>query len=125
MKLNEYPNAIAKLQRQILDLEQHLIGLQETLSILSLELEKQVIADASLTNDTKRKARRLELQQSDLDYCKASIELKMAQAKRDALEIDLQLLHNQFSVLKLEERKALAKLSAGIAAMELHASTVA
>jgi hypothetical protein len=118
MKLNEYPNAIAKLQRQILDLDQHLIGLQETLSILAVELEKQIIADASLTNDTKRKAKRLELQQSDLDYCKASIELKTTQAKRDALEIDLQLLRNQFSVLKLEERKAIATL-------ELHASTAA
>ncbi|HEY9663177.1 MAG TPA: hypothetical protein V6C65_32430 [Allocoleopsis sp.] len=118
MNLNEYPAAIAKLQRQILDLDQTIIMLQESLSILAVEIEKQVIADASLTNDTKRKAKRLELQQSDFDYCKASNELKDAQNQRDRLDIDLQLLRNQFSVLKLEERRA-------IATMELHASSAA
>ena len=118
MNLNEYPNAIAKLQRQILKLDQDLIGMQDTLSVVGLEIEKQVVNDASLTNDTKRKAKRLDLQQSDPDYSKAAIELKTAQCKRDRLDIDLLLLRNQFSVLKLEERKA-------IATMELHASTAA
>jgi len=118
MKLNEYPTAIAKLQRQILRLDQDLIVLQETLSFLGVEIEKTVIADATLTNDTKRKAMRLSLQQTDPDYSKAARELKTAQMERDRLDIDLLLLRNQFSVLKLEERRA-------IAAMELHASTAA
>jgi hypothetical protein len=118
MKLNEYPAAIAQVQRQILGLDQRLIGLQETVSFMAMEVEKRVIADGSLTNDTKRKARRLELQQSDPDFYRASIDLKEAQAKREGLEIDLQLLRNQFSVLKLEERRA-------IAMMELHISTAA
>jgi hypothetical protein len=118
MKLNEYPAAIAQVQRQILALDQELIGLQETVSFLMMEVEKQVIADASLTNDAKRKARRLELQQSDPDFYRTSIDLKKAQAKREVLGIELQLLLNQFSVLKLEERRA-------IAFMEMHASTAA
>lgn len=118
MKLSEYPAAIAQVQRQILALDQRFIGLQETVSFMAMEVEKRVIADGSLTNDTKRKARRLELQQSDLDFYRASIDLKEAQAKREGLEIDLQLLRNQFSVLKLEERRA-------IALMELHISTAA
>lgn len=118
MLLNEYPKAIAKLQYQILDLDQDIIGRQETLNILGVEIEKQIVADSSLTNDTKRKAKRLELQQSDLDYCKASNALKEAQVQRERLDIELLLLRNQFSVLKLEERRA-------IATMELHASTAA
>jgi len=118
MKLNEYPAAIAQVQRQILTLDQQLIGLQETVSVLAMEVEKRVIADGSLTNDTKRKARRLELQQSDPDFYRASIDLKEAQAKRETLGIELQLLLNQFSVLKLEERRA-------IAMMEMHISTAA
>jgi multidrug resistance efflux pump len=118
MKLSDYPIAIAQAQRQILTLDQQLIGLQETVSVLVMEVEKRVIADGSLTNDTKRKARRLELQQVDPDFYRASIDLKKAQAKREALEIDLQLLLNQFSVLKLEEKRA-------IAVMELHSSTAA
>jgi hypothetical protein len=118
MKLNDYPQAIAKLQRQILDLDQELIMLQESLSILGVEIEKQIVADAALTNDTKRKARRLELQQSDPDYANAARELTVAQIERERLDIDLLLLRNQFSVLKLEERRA-------IATMELHASTAA
>lgn len=118
MNLNEYPMAIAQVQRQTLALDQELIGLQETVNFLMVEVEKQVIADANLTNDTKRKARRLELQQFDPDFYRASIDLKKAQAKREALGIELQLLLNQFSVLKLEERRA-------IAMMELHISTAA
>jgi hypothetical protein len=118
MKLNEYPAAIAQVQRQILALDQQLIGLQETVSVLAMEVEKRVIADGSLTNDTKRKARRLELQQVDPDFYRASVDLKVAQAKREGLEIELLLLSNQFSVLKLEERRV-------IAMMELHISTAA
>jgi hypothetical protein len=110
MQLNDYPQAIATLQRQILDLDQNILGLQETLCILGVEIEKQIVADASLSNDTKRKARRLELQQSDLDYCKASIELKTAQAKRDGLDIELHLLRNQFAVLKLDRRETIARI---------------
>ncbi|NJN38726.1 MAG: hypothetical protein HC790_08385 [Acaryochloridaceae cyanobacterium CSU_3_4] len=116
MNLNEYPMAIAQVQRQILGLDQELIGLQETVSFVAVELEKQVIADISLTNDTKRKARRLELQQSDPDFYQVSLDLKKAQAQREAREIELQLLLNQFSVLKLTERRAIALL-------ELHSST--
>jgi hypothetical protein len=118
MKLNEYPAAIAQVQRQTLALDQELIGLQETVSFMAMEVEKRVIADANLTNDTKRKARRLELQQSDPDFYRASIDLKKAQVKREGLGIELQLLLNQFSVLKLEERRA-------IAMMELHICTAA
>jgi hypothetical protein len=118
MNLNEYPAAIAQVQRHILALDQELIGLQETVSFLMMEVEKQVIADANLTNDAKRKARRLELQQSDPDFYRASIDLKKAQAKQETLGIELQWLLNQFSVLKLAERRA-------IALMEIHASTEA
>ena len=118
MKMSDYPMAIAQVQRQILALDQELIGLQETVSFMTMEVEKRVIADASLTNDTKRKARRLELQQVDPDFYRASIDLKKAQAKREAVGIELQLLLNQFSVLKLEERRAIALL-------ELHSSTAA
>jgi hypothetical protein len=118
MKLSNYPMAIAQVQRQILALDQELIGLQETVNVLAMEVEKRVIADGSLTNDTKRKARRLELQQVDPDFYRASIDLKVTQAKREALGIEFQLLLNQFSVLKLEERRAIALL-------ELHSSTAA
>jgi hypothetical protein len=118
MNLNEYPMVIAQVQRQILALDQELIGLQETVSFVAVEVEKRVIADNSLTNDTKRKARRLELQQSDPDFYQASLDLKKAQAQREGLEIELQFLLNQFAVLKLEERRAISLL-------ELHSSTAA
>lgn len=118
MNLDDYPMAIAQVQRQLLALDQELIGLQETVSFVAIEVEKRVIADGSLTNDAKRKARRLDLHQSDPDFYRVSIDLKKAQAKREALGIELQLLLNQFSVLKLEERRAIALL-------ELHTNTAA
>lgn len=111
MKLTEYPEAIAKLQRQILKIDQEIIILNETLNTLSSEIEREIVSDSSLSNDAKRKARRLELQQEP-DYRRFSVSLKTAQIERERAEIDLHLLRNQFSVLKLEERRAIALLEA-------------
>jgi hypothetical protein len=118
MQLNEYPKAIAKLQRRLLNLDHLVIEVQETIAILSNSIEREIINDATLTNDAKRKAKRLELQQSDTDHWKASNELRATQRQRDTLDIELQQLRNEFSVLKLEERRA-------IATIELHASSAA
>lgn len=42
MNLNEYPTAIAHLQRQILEFDQSLIGLTESVKIFEAEIDKAI-----------------------------------------------------------------------------------
>lgn len=116
MFFRDYPDAIAHLQRQILDLDQHLIGLVESVKIFEAEIDKEIAFDATLKNEAQRKARRIELQQTDGDYYAASRLLKETKEKREMLAIELELLRNQFSILKLEKREAIARLEAEAAA---------
>lgn len=116
MKLAEYPQAIASLQFQILDFDQHIITLTESVKVFEAEIDKEIAFDSNLKNDAQRKARRIELQQTDGDYYSASRQLLEAKSKRDLLQIQLELLRNQFSLLKLEKREAIARLEAQVAA---------
>jgi chromosome segregation ATPase len=108
IKLNQYPEAIADLQRKLLKTDQRIRQLAESVAILTAAIERQIAFDVSLKNDSQRKARRVELMESDGDYISASIALKAAQDRRESLLIELQLLRNQFSVLKLDMREAIA-----------------
>lgn len=111
----DYPDAIARIQRQVLDLDQHLIGLTESVKIFEAEIDKEIAFDATLKNEAQRKARRIELQQTDGDYYAASRLLKETKEKREMLAIELELLRNQFAILKLEKREAIARLEIEIA----------
>ena len=52
MNLNEYPSAIAKLQRSILEFDQNLIGLTESVKIFEAEIDKEIAFDPLLKNDS-------------------------------------------------------------------------
>jgi hypothetical protein len=107
MKLIEYPVAIAEKQRQLLQTDQHIRRLQDILNRLTAEIDTEIAFDVELKNDAQRKAKRLELMSSS-DYRRAVTNLQIAQDNRAEIEIDLSLLRNQFSVLKLELREAIA-----------------
>lgn len=111
----DYPDAIARIQRQILDLDQHLIGLTESVKIFEAEIDKAIAFDVTLKNEAQRKARRIELQQTDGDYYAASRLLKETKEKRETLAIELELLRNQFAILKLEKHEVIARLEVEIA----------
>jgi hypothetical protein len=110
MNLNDYPTAIAQVQRQLLKLTQQLRAVQESVGFCLSAIDRQIAFDQSLKNDNQRKARRAELMETDPDYIQALLELRRVEDDRVDLEIDLQLLQSQFSVLKLERREAIARL---------------
>lgn len=107
MRLLDYPAAIAQKQHELLRAEQHVRRLQDVLNRLTAEIDTTIAFDTELRNDAQRKAKRLEMMKA-ADYRKAATNLQMAQDQHAALEIDLNLLRNQFSVLKLELRESLA-----------------
>lgn len=81
--------------------------LQEIVNGLTAEIDTAIAFDSDLKNDAQRKAKRLELM-STAEYRKAVANLLMAQDERAEIEIDTNLLRNQFSVLKLQLREAIA-----------------
>ncbi len=107
MKLIDYPIAIAEKQRHFLQIEQNIRRLQDILNRLAAEIDTAIAFDNTLKNDAQRKAKRLELMQAS-DYRRAAANLQMTQDERAEIEIDLNLLRNQFSVLKLQLREAIA-----------------
>jgi len=107
MKLVDYPVAIAEKERQLLRAEQHLRRLQDIVNRLTAEIDTAIAFDSKLRNDAQQKAQRLELMGA-ADYRKAWTNLQTAQNDRVELEIDLNLLRNQFSVFRLQLRERIA-----------------
>lgn len=107
MKLIDYPAAIAEKQRDLLQADQRIRRLQDVLNRLTAEIDTTIAFDTELKNDAQRKAKRLELMSAP-DYRKAVANLQMAQDERAEIDIDLSLLRNLFSVLKLEKRDTIA-----------------
>jgi hypothetical protein len=66
--------------------------------------------DTTLKNDAQRKAKRSELLDEHPNYWEQQEILAQAKAKREAVFIELCLRRNEFSVLKLERREAIARL---------------
>jgi hypothetical protein len=107
-QLQQFPEAIADLQHRILRADQQIRQLSESVAIFSAAIDREIAFDPNLKNDAQRRARRSELMESDGDYIEAANALKSEQDKREMLLIELQLLHNQFAVLKLGMREAIA-----------------
>jgi len=108
-QLNQYPEEIANLQHQVLQADQQIRQLSESVAIFTAAIDRQIAFDASLKNDAQRKALRAALMESDPNYSMASTALKTAQDQREELLIKLQFLRNRFSVLKLHMRESIVR----------------
>ena len=117
MNLNEYPQAIAKLQTQTTNFDLAIDQTQTVLKQIESEIDSAMPAagvaiafDTTLKNDAQRKAKRSELLDEHPNYWEQQEILAQAKAKREAVFIELCLRRNEFSVLKLERREAIARL---------------
>lgn len=111
MNINQYPNAIATVQRQRARLETRIRKAQYSLNDYLTKVEIAIAFDGELKNDAQRKAKRLELLQAQ-EYILLRDALDEATNRQVKLEIELELLRNQFAVLKLELREAIANREA-------------
>lgn len=120
MQLRDYPDAIAKLERQVIGIDEQILQLKESLLFTTNAVDRQIAEEQTaaealgdkktLSNDDKRRTRKQELLEKDADYINFSSQLRMAEKTRRELQADLNLLSSQFSVLKLEERRAIASI---------------
>ncbi len=110
MNLSEYPIAISNTQKKLLKLEKQIRKLEEFLTSAYNAIDREIAFNSELKNDAQRKAKRQELIASSAEIVTNGIDLQNLKDKQASLEIDLQLLRNQFSIMKLEKREAIALL---------------
>lgn len=108
--IGAYPEEIANLRLQILDLDEEISVVWEYIQGLEAETERQIAFDDSLKNEVQRKAFRVKLQLEDREWLEATTNLKQLKRKRKELEIELEQVCNQFSLAKLAERRQIAEL---------------
>ena len=110
MQLKEYPKAIARLQNQTFNFDQAIERIQKTIKDIELEIDSHVAFNPELRNDTQRKAKRKSMLDFHPNYWEQQEILSQTKAKREQVYIELCLRRNEFSLLKLERREAIAKL---------------
>jgi len=109
MQLNEYPEAIAQLERTQLQQIRQVRDLKNSLAEMDANIKYTVAFDLDLKNDRQRDAQTSELKASP-GYQSLILELQEAQDRQVELEIELELLRNQFTVAKLEIRERIAQM---------------
>jgi predicted metalloenzyme YecM len=105
--LMEYPRDIAKLQSRILRLDRRIRKAQKELEQMTADIEIAIANDTDLKNDQQRKAKRLELMRKP-EYVSLSDAVVEGLDRKTRFEIQVGLLRNEFSVLKLQFRDHIA-----------------
>lgn len=112
--LQKYPNAIAKLEIAIHQLDQEISVSQSSLKLVEYDIDQQIAFDTSLTNDAKRKAMRVALLEMHPEYSNYEDKLEVFKNQRTLDLIELDKLRGEFSIAKLEVRERIARLETSI-----------
>lgn len=112
--LIQYPKDIAQIQSRILRLDRRIRKAQKQLDQLTADIELAIANNPDLKNDQQRRAKRLELMQAP-EFVVLADAVAEGTDRRTRLEIQLGLLRNEFSVLKLQFRDHIASKEAAIA----------
>ena len=109
MELNHYPGAIAQAAQRVNELDSEIMAVQQLLDRVEGNADSRSAFDADLKNDLQRKARRFEVLLTDREYQTAINTLMRLTAEKANALAHLEYLRNQFSVAKLETRRAIAQ----------------
>lgn len=110
LHLEEYPDAIASLQQEILKIDTLLETCYFEQSEITHKVDKVIVFDDKYKNENHRKIARFDLLSIDADYQRILQEISCFVTKRKAAEIHLEKRKNEFSILKLNERRRLYEL---------------
>ena len=114
MEISDYPNAIATLERQILNLSQTIRNLQSEITDAIAEADHVIAFDTSLKNEAQRKSKKAEMLAVDSQYYSNLCQVQALIDERSLLEIDLTCHRNHFSVLKLATREFIVRHEATV-----------
>jgi ABC-type antimicrobial peptide transport system ATPase subunit len=119
MQLSDYPGAIAKAARRVNEIDSQLIAVQQQINRFEGNADRIVAFDMDLKNDSQRKARRFEVLLVNQEYQTAIDTLNRLTAEKANAIAHVEYLRNQFSVFKLEARRAIAQQLTGFESREL------
>lgn len=110
MNLNEYPTAIAKLQAEVFNRDLVIEKTHSNIKQIEAEIDTEIAFDTTLRNDAQRKAKKQQLLEEHPSAWEQQEILSQYRSKREMAFIELCLRRNEFSILKLERREAIARL---------------
>lgn len=109
MHLSHYPGAIAEAAQRVNELDSEIMAVQQLLNRVEGNAERVSAFDMDLKNDAQRRSRRFEVLLTDREYQTATNTLMRLTAEKANALAHLEYLRNQFSVAKLETRRAIAQ----------------
>lgn len=119
MRLNYYPDAIARALEVVNEFDQKLARLRQEMAYLEGEAELIVAFDTTLKNEDQRKARRFQILSNNPTYHTLQTQLVELTTERSSAVAQLERLRDQFNVAKLEARLAIVEKLSLIESREL------
>lgn len=109
MHLSHYPGAISEAAQRVNELDSEIMAVQQLLNRVEGNADRVSAFDIDLKNDAQRRSRRFEVLLTDREYQTATNTLMRLTAEKANALAHLEYLRNQFSVAKLETRRAIAQ----------------
>ena len=107
--LNKYPQEIATLTYQVVELGTQIRNMRSAIADIESEIDS-CIAFGEFKNDAQRKAAKSQMLKEHKDYSQMCEQLQALIDKQAHTEINLNLIKNRFSIAKLEARERIAKM---------------
>ena len=115
MKLSNFPHAIATAQQKLLNLGKNLTFVRNQLLLEENSIDQAIAFSSDFKNDSQRKTAKAQMLQESALYQSLTQNLADITDKYNRVDINLQLVKNNFTVAKLEMRERIAKMETLVA----------
>ncbi|MFY7832057.1 MAG: hypothetical protein ACOVVP_09900 [Pseudanabaena sp.] len=115
MKLSNFPHAIATAQQKLLNLGKDLTIVRNQLLLEENSIDQAIAFSSDFKNDSQRKTAKAQMLQESALYQSLTQNLADITDKYNRVDINLQLVKNNFTVAKLEMRERIAKMETLVA----------
>jgi hypothetical protein len=115
MKLSNFPHAIATAQQKLLNLGKDIASARNALLLEENSIDQAIAFSSDFKNDSQRKTAKAQMLQESALYQSLTQNLADLTDKYNRVDINLQLVKNNFTVAKLEMRERIAKMETLVA----------
>ena len=115
MKLSNFPHAIATAQQKLLNLGRDITIARNALLLEENSVDQAIAFSSDFKNDSQRKTAKAQMLQESALYQSLTQNLAGLTDKYNRVDINLQLVKNNFTVAKLEMRERIAKMETLVA----------
>jgi hypothetical protein len=115
MNLSNFPHAIATAQQKLLNLGKDITIVRNALLLEENSVDQAIAFSSDFKNDSQRKTAKAQMLQESALYQSLTQNLADLTDKYNRVDINLQLIKNNFTVAKLEMRERIAKMETLVA----------